>query len=202
MIVIRQSTVRTSVATGVLVVAFLAMGTYGLLRFDTERGRTTSVALLAVAGVLGAVSLRSITRGTLVAVLRSDGLELRSGHFAGWGVIAWDDVAEVFLVRSVALRMVGLRLIDPRRYVRRSPAWVQWSLWMDRHLAAGADAYLSASAIRAPADALVRLLRIFQHSAAVRAHFGRDDLVLEFPADVSLTDVLSLSARPATDDGG
>ncbi len=191
MIVIRQSTIRTSVAAGVLVVAFGAMGAYGLLRFDPGRGRSTATALLVVAGVLAIVAVRSLTRGAIVAVLRSDGVELRSGHFARWGLIRWDDVQEVFLFRSVGLQMIGLQLVDPRRYLRRSPAWARWSLWLDRQLAAGADAHLSASAAAARADEVGRLMRIFQNSPAVRDRFGGDDLVLEFPTDVTLTDVLS-----------
>jgi len=198
MIVIRQATVRTSIAMGVLVLAFAGMGVYGLLRFDPGRGRTTAVALLVVAGVLGAVSLRSLIRGTIVAVLRSSGLELRSSHFARWGVIAWKDIAEVFLFRSVGLQMIGLRLADPQRYLRRSSPWARSSLWVDRQLAAGADAYLPGSAAGAQTTDLARLVRIFQNSDAAREHFGRDDLVLEFPTDVSLADVLKVTSGEAS----
>lgn len=191
MIIVRQSTKRTSVAMGVLVAAFVTMGVYGLARFDSQRGRRTAVVLLAFAGVLAAVGARSITRGTIVASLTAEGLELRSGHFGRWGPIRWDDIDEVFLFRSVGLRMVGLRLVDPAAYIRRTPAWVRWSLWLDHLFAAGADAYLSASAMQASPDDVARLIRIFQGSGAIRARFGRTDLVLEFPADVGLTDVLA-----------
>ncbi len=197
MIVIRQSTLRTSIATGVLVVAFASMGIYGLLRFDPGRGHTTAIALLIAAALLGAVSVRSLLRGAIVAVLRSSGLELRSSHFARWGVITWEDIAEVFLFRSVGLQMIGLRLVDPQRYLRRSSPWARSSLWVDRQLAAGADAYLPASAARAQTTDLARLMRVFQNSDAVREHFGRDDLVLEFPTDVSLADVLKVTTDQA-----
>ena len=202
MIVIRQSTGRTSAATGLLVIAFLSMGGYGLIRFDSDRGRRTSVALLVVAGVFAVVGVRSITRGTIVAALRTEGLELRSGHFGRWGLIRWDDIDEVFLFRSVGLRMIGLRLVDPGRYVRRTPTWVRWSLWADHLLAAGADAYVSASAMRASPEEVARLIQIFVRSASARDRFGGSDLVLEFPADVGLTDVLADLGGPERCGGG
>ena len=202
MVVIRQSTIRTTLATGSMVVAFLAMGTYGLFHFDPDRGRTTAIALLVVAGLLALVSVRSIMRGALVAVLRSAGLEIRVGHFAGWGLIRWDDVDEVFLFRSVGLRMIGLRLADPDRYLRRSPAWTRWSLWLDRYLAVGADAYIPSAAAGVAMDDLARLMRLFQHSPATRERFGRDDIVLEFPTDVSLADVMKGGVDRQDDDDG
>lgn len=198
MIVVRQSTIQTSVVSGALVVVFAAMGGYGLLRFDPDRGRSAAVALLVVAAVLALVCIRSISRGTMVAVLRDTGLEIASGHFARWGLIRWDDVAEIFVFRSVGLRMIGLRMIEPRRYLERSSMPARLSLRLDKLLAAGADAYVSAAAVKADPTELGRLMRVFQRSSAVRERFGRDDVVLEFPTDVRLIDVLS--AEPNRDE--
>jgi hypothetical protein len=202
MIVIRQSTLRTSIAASALVVAFTVMGVYALVQFESKQGRSAAIALLVVAGVLAFVSVRSITRGGIVGILYTDGLELRGGHFARWGRIRWNDVDEVFLFRSIGLQMIGLRLSDPQRYLRRSPPWVRWSLWLDRHLAAGADAYLSRAAARPDPMDLARLLRVFQHSPALRERFGREDLVLEFPTDIDLAEILSASARPEQNEVG
>jgi len=189
MIVIRQHTVRTSVGDRRTNGMFLAMGTYGLVRFRDQRGRRAGIALVVVAGVLGLVSVRSITRGTIVATLRSSGLELHSGHFARWGLIRWDDIDEVFLFRTVGMRMIGLRLKDRGRYAGRLSAWARWSLWMDRQLSGGADAHLSAAAVRADPTELARLIQLFARSPTVRDHFGREDLLLEFPTDVGLAEI-------------
>jgi hypothetical protein len=193
MIVIRQQTLRTSIAMAVMVVIFLGMGAYGLARFKDARGRKAAAALIVAAGVLALVSARSITRGTIVAVLRASGLELRSGHFARWGLIDWADVDEVYLFHTIGMRMIGLRLKYPKRYWGRLSGLARWSLRLDRHFAAGADAYLSAAAIRAAAEELAQVILAFRHSQAAREHFGQDDVVLEFPTDVSLADVLKVS---------
>ncbi len=190
MIVIRQAGAKTGIATGVLVVVFTGLGVTALLRFDDAQGRSTAVALLVVAGIMALVCARSLWRSSVVAVLRTKGLELRSGHFARWGLIRWCDVEEVFLLRSIGLKMVGLRLSRVEDYFARSPGWTQWSLGLDRWFAVGADAYLSSSSMQAPTSDVIRLLRVFQHSPSVRERFGGDEIVLEFPTDVSLTEIL------------
>lgn len=194
MIVIRQSALKTSVAMTVLVIAFTAMGVCGLVRFKDARGRKTAIALLGVAGAMGVVSIRSISRGTVVATLRQDGLELRSGHFAGWGPIAWDDIDEAFIFNTVGLRVIGLRLKQAEKYKKRLSAVSRFSLLLDRYLAGGADAYLSAAAVKTDARDLARLIDIFRRSSAAREHFGGDDVVLEFPADVQLREILAQSS--------
>lgn len=199
MIVIRQSTIRTTVASGVLVVAFTGMGLFGLFRFDAGQGRTPAIALLGVAGVLALTCVRSITRGTVVAVLHSDGMEIAAGHFARWGTIYWRDIEDTFVFRSIGLQMIGLRLTDPQRYLRRSSLAARASLWVDRLFAAGADAYVSAAAVKVDTMELGRLMRAFQYSPAIRRHFGREDLVLEFPTDVTLADVLSMTGEGSGD---
>ncbi len=195
MIVVRQSILKTSLAMGVLVAGFAVLGVYGLATADTAGGRRVAIALLAAAAVFGMVVAVSLLRGRIVAVLRQDGIELHSGHFARWGLIRWRDVAEVFLFRTTGLKAIGLRLDRASTYYDRTPSWIRWSLWLDRNLTSGADAYLSASAMKASAEEVARLVRIFQHSPAVRAHFGREDVVLEFPTDVALTDVLKVRVR-------
>jgi hypothetical protein len=193
MIVIRQQTLRTSIAMAIMVVLFIGMGAYGLARFKDARGRKAAAALIVVAGALALVSARSIIRGTIVAILRTSGLEIRSGHFARWGLIDWADIDEVFLFQTVGMRMIGLRLKDRKKYWGRLSGLAQWSLRLDRHFAAGADAYLSAAAIRADAEELARVILALRNSQAAREHFGPDDFVLEFPADVGPSDVLKVS---------
>lgn len=195
MIVIRQSGAKTGLATAVLVVVFTVLGVIGLLRFDDAQGRSTALALLVVAAVMAFVCVRALWRASVVAVIRANGIELRSGHFARWGLIRWRDIDEVFLLRSVGLKMIGLRLLRLEDYLARSPGWTHWSLGLDRWFAVGADAYLSASSMKAAAVDVVRLLRIFQHSPSLREHFGGDEIVLEFPTDVSLTEILQHRPR-------
>ncbi len=189
MIVIRQSALRTSIAMGVLVVAFGAMGAYGYLKFDPGRGRMVATVLLVLAVFMALATLRGIFRGTIVAVLRKEGLELRSGHFAQWGLIDWQDITDVFLLRTVGLRLISLQLTDRQRYINRMSLMGRWSLELDRHLASGADAYVSASAVRCDPENLARLIRLFVHSPKTREHFGGDEMVLEFPSDVTLNQI-------------